>query len=582
MKNHIKTLVETAIQQLIGEQSLPAEAAHCQIIVEQTKEASHGDYACNIALPMAKVAKASPRQIAEVIYQQLPASDLIEQIEIAGPGFINFFVSNQGWQNLLNNILAQGDGFGRLSTDNPQKIHIEFVSANPTGPLHVGHGRGAAYGSAVADLLSAVGHQVHREYYVNDAGRQMNILTMSVWLRYLALFKQPITLPEKAYQGSYVIEIAKLAKQEWQAQLVRDITSDMQQALHLENTVQQLDSLIEVCKEQLGEHYTPLFELATQHILTDIHEDLAEFGVTYQHWYSEQTLYDNQTLSKAINQLKEAGHTYEQEGNLWFNSSAFGDDKDRVLQRRNGQYTYFAADVAYHLEKLDRGFDHLIDIWGADHHGYIPRIKACLTACKRDPNTLTVRLVQFAVLWRGQEKISMSTRSGDYVTLRHLREEVGNDAARFFYLMRKSEQHLDFDLELAKSQSADNPVYYIQYAHARICSVFRQLSENDQTFDETKGLAALNLLIESHEKTLIRELGRYPDVINSAAKHYEPHQVAHYLRDLANLFHTYYNAHQFLVDDPALRQARLCLIKSIRQVLANGLHLLGISAPEKM
>ena len=465
-------------------------------------------------------------------------------------------------------------------------MQVEFVSANPTGPLHVGHGRGAAYGDAVAKLLEATGWSVEREYYVNDAGRQMDILAVSVWLRYLELCGEPADFPEKGYQGDYVYDIAadlhradgEAHRRPW-SEVVAGLPPDGEG----EAGERHMDALIGRARELLGpESWRRVHHIGREVILDLIRRDLEAFRVRYDRWFSARSLVASGAVERAIERLRAAGHAYEKDGALWFRASAFGDEKDRVLVRENGQPTYFASDVAYHLDKIERGFERLIDVWGADHHGYVPRLRAALAALGHDPDRLEVRLVQFAVLYRGGEKVQMSTRSGEFVTLRELREEVGTDAARFFYVLRSAEQHLDFDLDLAKSQSAENPVYYVQYAHARVCSVMRQLAERGLEHDRSRGLAALDRLAEPQELRLVRTLARWPEVVEAAAAARAPHQVAHYLRELANDFHVCYSAVPFLVEEPALRDARLALILAVRQTIANGLGLLGVSAPESM
>jgi arginyl-tRNA synthetase len=438
----------------------------------------------------------------------------------------------------------------------------------------------------VADLLTAVGYKVHREYYVNDAGRQMDILATSVYLRYLDLCGESLSFPVNGYKGDYVWDIAAslhrkhaAALRHTAAEVLQGVAADEPQGGDKET---HIDGLIERVQALLGEHYREVFDIGLDAILNNIRHDLEEFGVHYDEWFSERSLADSGALQDAIERLKNSGQVYENDGALWFRSTAYGDEKDRVVVRENGQTTYFASDIAYHLNKLQRGYDKIIDVWGADHHGYVPRVKAALAALGGDPDKLDVLLVQFAILYRGGQKAQMSTRSGEFVTLRELRQEVGNDAARFFYVMRKCEQHMDFDLDLAKSESSDNPVYYIQYAHARVVSVFRQLAEKGLLWDQDNGARHMPRLTESHEDALLVSLSRYPEIIETAAVGHEPHQLAHFLRDLANEFHTYYNAHQFLVDDKNLRDARLSLIAATRQVLANGLHLLGVSAPDSM
>ena len=586
MKPQIQALITQAVEQLQQHDELPQEIK-LDIQIERTRDKSHGDFACNIALMLAKQARCKPRDLAQKIVTALPTSEILKSIEIAGPGFINFFINDGATRAVINKIFEAGEAFGHSTVGAGKRVQVEFVSANPTGPLHVGHGRGAAYGATVADLLAAVGFKVHREYYVNDAGRQMNILAASTWLRYLEGCGEAITFPVNGYKGQYIYDIAAALKQthgdslkQPAEKVMRDLPVDENETggdkeLHI-------DALVERAKTLLGdEHYRTVFDAALNTILKDIREDLQEFGVVYEAWFSENSLVESGAIDRAIERLKASGHLYQEQGAWWFRSTDFGDEKDRVVVRENGQATYFASDIAYHMEKLERGFDRVIDVWGADHHGYVPRVKAALQALGDDVDKLDVLLVQFAILYRGGKKAQMSTRSGEFVTLRQLREEVGNDAARFFYVLRKCEQHMDFDLDLAKSQSNDNPVYYIQYAHARICSVMRQLNEKGLTWQQPDE-PSLARLDNEHEQGLISRLSRYAEVVETAALAHEPHQLAYYLRDLANDFHTYYNAHQFIVDDAALRNARIGLITATRQVISNGLGLLGVSAPEKM
>lgn len=587
MKDQLKELIESALASLIAQQSLPADVSSADVQLERTKDRSHGDFASNIAMVLAKPAKMNPRQIATLIVDALPQHEMIEKVEIAGPGFINFSLSACSRQQVVADVLKKAGQFGLSNYGNGQKVQVEFVSANPTGPLHVGHGRGAAYGSVVSSLLKAVGFDVHREYYVNDAGRQMDILATSVWLRYLEKCGEQFTFPSNGYRGEYVLDIAETLKQQHgnalfhKASLVFDgVPADEPQGgdkeLHIDGLTQQAKNLLG------ADVYRQLFDLGLNAILDDIRNDLAGFGAEYDEWFSERSLVESGVVDEAVEQLKAANMLYQQDGAWWFKSTDFGDEKDRVVVRDNGQATYFASDVAYHLNKFNRGFDQIIDIWGADHHGYITRVKASMEALNQDVSKLKVLLVQFAVLYRGKEKVGMSTRSGEFVTLRELRDEVGKDAARFFYVMRGADQHMDFDLELAKSQSNDNPVYYVQYAHARVCSVFRQLAERQMNWDEQTGIDNLSLLTEDHEQALFTMLSRYPEVVELAAITHTPHLLAHFLMDLARDFHTYYNAHQFMTDNIDLSQARLTLITAVRQVIANGLGLMGVSAPQSM
>ena len=586
MKKTLETLISKALTTLQANGILD-NTLNPTIHVERTRDSSHGDFATNIALVLAKSAKTNPRQLAQQLIEAMPANDIVSKIELAGAGFINFFIYANAQYQIISTIHQEGNQFGLSQIGAGKKVQVEFVSANPTGPLHVGHGRGAAYGSAVANLLVATGFDVHKEYYVNDAGRQMDILATSVWLRYLEACGETLVFPCNAYRGAYVRDLAQnLVSNQGKnfvhlhdivfANLPLDETDGGDKEIYI-------DSLIARAKELLGaEGYRTVFDVGLTAILEDIKEDLAEFGVTYHQWFSERSLMDDGSIENALAVLRENNHLYEKDGAIWFKSSELGDEKDRVVIRDNGQYTYFASDIAYHWSKLERGFDVLIDIWGADHHGYIARVKAALTALGADENKLHVLLVQFATLWRGEEKVQMSTRSGDFVTLRELRSEVGRDAARFFYVMRRSEQHMDFDLELATSKSNENPVFYVQYAHARVCSVFRQLLEKGYIHNVELGMANLPELSAEHESVLLTTLARYPEVIERAATQYEPHLLINYLRELATDFHTYYNAHQFLVESDTLRNARLNLISSVQQVLVNGLILLGISAPEAM
>jgi arginyl-tRNA synthetase len=586
MKQKIEELILQAFETLKAEGIIGLELTP-HITIERTRDVQHGDFASNLALILAKPAKANPRQLAEKIIAALPQHDAVLKVELAGPGFINFFINPSAQYQIIREIHTEGRGFGLSAIGAGKKVQVEFVSANPTGPLHVGHGRGAAYGSVVADLLEAVGFEVHREYYVNDAGRQMDILATSIWLRYLEECGELVHFPSNGYRGDYVRGIAwdihKNANNDYRRPIelvLENIPADEPQGGDKEA---HIDALIDRTKTLLGTSlYRDFFQIGLDSILDDIKLDLKEFGVDYQQWFSERQLMDDGSVEKALERLRVGGHLYEQDGATWFASSKLGDEKDRVVVRENGQFTYFASDIAYHMNKLDRGFDQIIDIWGADHHGYVPRVRAAIQALGADESKLKVLLVQFAVLYRGDERVQMSTRSGEFVTLRQLRNEVGKDAARFFYVLRRSEQHMDFDLKLATSKSNENPVFYVQYAHARVCSVLRQLDEKGWERNLLLGMESLAKLTEEHEIALLGTLARYPEVLERAALQYEPHQLVHYLRDLAHEFHTYYNAHQFLVDDASIRDARLNLVCAVKQVLSNGLGLLNINTPESM
>ena len=587
MAQDVKTQLADLLRQALS--SVAPAAADTPIHLERPRDPSHGDFATNLAMQLAKALKKNPREIAQQLVRELPPASLVQAAEIAGAGFINFRLATSAKTAAVQAILAAGTAYGRSAQGGGRKIQVEFVSANPTGPLHVGHGRGAAYGASLSALLAFAGWDVTREYYVNDAGRQMDILGLSTWLRYLDLLGVAVPFPPNAYQGDYVRDMARQMQSAHGTQFLRpaeavlagtpglpaadraDDEAKHQRELHL-------DALIARAKELLGPDWPYVHGHALSEQLADCRNDLEEFGVEFDVWFSEKALYDTGLVARCVDLLEKKGHLYEQDGAKWFKSTAFGDEKDRVVQRENGLYTYFASDIAYHLNTYERGFDQVINIWGADHHGYIPRVKGAIAALELEPSKLQVALVQFAVLYRNGQKASMSTRSGEFVTLRELRGEVGNDACRFFYALRKSDQHLDFDLDLAKSQTNENPVYYIQYAHARICSVVSQWG------GDLSDLAGADLarLENPRELALANKLGEFADIISAAAKELAPHQIAFYLKDLAAEFHGWYNAERMLVEDAALRDARVALAAAVRQVIRNGMALLGVSCPESM
>ncbi len=566
MKEQLQELLKHSLDLLVADGVLPASTD--VIRIDHSKDKSQGDFATNIAMVLSKQARCSPKVLAEKIVAKIENSEHVKQVQIAGPGFINFFMSQDSNTKVVEQILDQTNNFGLSKFGDGQKVLLEFVSANPTGPLHVGHGRGAAYGATVSNLLQAIGFKVDNEYYVNDAGRQMDILATSVYLRYIETDK----FPDNGYKGDYIFDIAKKISDVEKLDIFSGVYADEKDGGDKEK---HIDDLIANCKKALDSDYKKVFDLSINNILSGIKDDLAEFGVDYQQWFSEQSLVDSGLSQTTVKSLQESGNIYEKDGALWFKTTDFGDEKDRVVVRDNGVHTYFASDIAYHLEKFERGYDKIINIWGADHHGYIARVKASVTALGHKADKLEILLVQFANLYRGGEKVAMSTRSGSFVTLEELRNEVGNDAARFFYILRKSEQHMDFDLDLAKSKTNENPVFYIQYAYARICSVIKQASDNTAGVD-------LSLLDNDNEALLIKELNRYKDVLHASAINYEPHVLAYYLRELAGVFHSYYNSSEFLVEDIKLRNSRLMLITAVKQVIANGLNLLGVSAPESM
>ncbi len=576
MKQAIANLLTESLKKVEEEQSLTLSIPD-HIQVENSRDKQHGDYASNIAMILAKQAKMTPRQLAELILKNTTDSSVIEKIEIAGPGFINFYLKQNAQSSIVEDILKSGNSYGQSNSFAGKKALIEFVSANPTGPLHVGHGRGAAYGAVVANLLQAIGYEVNKEYYVNDAGRQMDILAASVYLRYLEENNHKIRFPDKAYQGDYIYDIARNLKQQHEDSLFHPIELNDN-----EDPEKQLDALIDEIKTKLGDDYNTVHQAGLDTILRDIKNDLAEFGVPIDNWFSERSLSEEDQISKTLKQLEGNGHIYAKDGAKWFRSETLGDEKDRVIIRDNGQSTYFASDIAYHDHKFKRGYDKIIDIWGADHHGYIARVRAALEALGHDNDKLDVLLVQFVSLYRGKEKMQMSTRSGQFVTLSELREEVGKDATRFFYVMRKSEQHLDFDLELAKSSKKENPVFYIQYAHARICRLQEKLKQQDPSFDWQKAITNLDQLSVDKEQQLLSKLSAYKETIEKAAIKHEPHLLVYYLKELSTDFHTYYDTHRIMDVADNLKMARICLCLAVKQVICNGLTLLGVSAPESM
>ncbi len=585
MKTPIEQLVRDALARLATDLQNPAVGAIVPTI-ERTRDPKHGDFATNVAMQLAKAAQRKPRDLAQALIDALPANDLVARVEIAGPGFVNFFLAPTAYQRELLRIHAQGSAYGRSTLGGGQRVMVEFVSANPTGPLHVGHGRHAAFGASLSNLLDAAGYKVHREYYINDAGRQMDILAASVWLRYLECFGEQFPFPSNGYRGDYIHPIADKLVEKAGRTLVRpaaEVFANLPPDAPAGDKDEYIDAVIVRAKALLGEDgFRQAFDLALGDILADIRADLEEFGVRYDQWFSERSLSDDGAIDHALDLLRRNGVVYEKDGAQWFRATDFGDEKDRVVVRENGLKTYFASDIAYHLNKCERGWQHLIDVLGSDHHGYVARVRAGLVAMGQPAECLEVRLMQFVTLYRGGEKVQMSTRSGEFITLRELRREVGNDAARFFYVMRSNDQHLDFDMQLATSKSNENPVYYIQYAHARVCSVLRQMREKGYALDPARGQAGLHRLDAGHEQALLATLSRYPEVVEMAALQRAPHALVHYLRELATDFHAYYNAHQFLVDDAELRDARVTLIQGVRQVVRNGLGLLGVSAPEAM
>ena len=585
MKDAVRSAVDSALTRLISDERLPADCLIPDFQVEVPKNPDHGDFSCNIAMLLARSAKRPPRELASDLAANLCENPAFSAVNVAGPGFINFVCADAQVFAVVHQVLKSEAAYGRSDAGSGRRVQVEFVSANPTGPLHIGHGRGAAIGSAVAALLEATGHSVTREYYVNDAGRQMDILALSVFLRRMELSGLPVELPLNAYQGDYILEIAQQIEPEivtkdlggrWQDWVV---SANSQTEADDEAT---LDVLIAGARQVLGdESFRQIRRVAKDSILQGIRSDLAHFGVEFDVWFSEESLSDQRKVEHAVAALEDRGYLFKDGGAKWFRSTDFGDEKDRVVVRENGSITYFASDIAYHLDKFTRGFSEVINIWGADHHGYVARVKAALSALGLDPGRLDVLLVQFAALVRGGEHVAMSTRSGEFVTLSDLVNEVGPDAARFFYVMRRSDQHLEFDLDLATSQNNENPVYYVQYAHARIASVFRQCEQRGLPIG-TLASSNSSALGQPAERRLAFLLWQYPELLLTASRGREPHLVTQFLRDLATEFHGYYNGTKILDEDIEVRTARLALIRATQQVLANGLQLLAISAPEEM
>ncbi len=554
MRKVIKEAVEEAFKKLSENGALPVAEPSPSHLISVPKQEQHGDYASNFALVMASVLKMPPRKIAEKIQKALKDNPDFEKIEVAGPGFLNFFFSKSFWHRCLLDIKEQGGGFGHTDTGKGKRVLVEFVSANPTGPLHVGHGRGAAVGDSLCRIMRAAGFEVESEYYINDVGNQMNTLGRSVYLRYLEVFGKEVDFPDECYKGEYIKDIA------------REIASE-----HGERFLgEEIDNCLEFFIKE-----------AVSRIFRSIKDDLDLFRVHFDNWFSERTLHDSGYVEETISLLQKKGIIYEKDGALWFRTSDFGDEKDRVVRRSNGVLTYFAADIAYHRKKFERGYDMLVDIWGADHHGYVPRVKAAIKALGHDPERLHVLLVQLVNLLEGGELKAMSTRAGEFVTLRQVLDDVGVDATRFIFLTRKCDSHLDFDLDVARKQSQENPVYYVQYAHARLSSVFSMAKARGIGIVEPEEVD-LSLLDDPEEIRLMKFLARFPEVVSGSALSLEPHRISYYLTELAGMLHKYYTTHRFIGDDPGLTQARLLLAEVTRTVLKNGLDLLGVHAPEKM
>jgi arginyl-tRNA synthetase len=587
VKSDLERLLQEALRTLVP--SVLAEAVDpAQVVVERARDAQHGDFQSNIAMRLAKAARRNPRELAQAIVAALPNSPLLAGADVAGAGFINFRLAKDAWFSALKDVAAQGVDYGRSKVGAGKKVMVEFVSANPTGPMHVGHGRGAAYGATLGNLLEATGHTVYREYYINDAGRQIDILAVSVWLRYLERVGEHVTFPSNAYKAEYILPVAEALHarrgdvlKRPAAAVAANAPPDAGPGIAGGDKDKHIDGLIANARKLLGNaEFESIILFARDAMMADIRNDLEEFRVHFDRWYSERELAQRGTVDHMLARLRESGRVYEKDGALWFRSTDYGDDEDRVVVRANGEKTYFASDIAYHDDKLQRGHDLLIDVWGADHHGYVARVRGALVALGYKGESFEVTLMQLVRLMRNGELVPMGKREGNFVTLREVRNEVGNDACRFFYLMRSHDQGLDFDLELAKSRSNENPVYYIQYAHARVSSVMKQLGSRNLVYDAAA--ADLAQLTNVHEQAVITALSKYPEVVQHAALNRAPHALVHFLRDLANTLHTYYNAEQFIVEETGLRNARLTLVLAVQTVIRNGLTLLGVSAPETM
>jgi arginyl-tRNA synthetase len=583
VKSELERLLREALRSLVP--AVLSEAVDpAQVVVERARDTQHGDFQSNIAMRIAKAARKNPRELAQALVAALPKSALLASADVAGAGFINFRLAKDAWFTPLKSVATQGAGYGRSNVGAGRKVMIEFVSANPTGPMHVGHGRGAAYGATLGNLLEATGYSTYREYYINDAGRQIDILAISVYLRYLELCGEVIAFPSNGYRAEYILPVARALQAKRGEALKRpgvDITHGAPADAPAGDKDKHIDGLVENARRVLGvEEFDSIVIFARDAMMADIRNDLEEFGVRFDNWYSERELTRSGAIGKALDALRASGHVYVKDGATWFKSTDFADDEDRVIIRENGVGTYFASDIAYHYDKRQRGHDLLIDVWGADHHGYVARVRGALVALGAPGDCFEVTFMQLVSLFRGGEKLAMGKREGNFVTLRDLRNDVGNDACRFFYLLRSHDQALDFDLELAKSRSNENPVYYIQYAHARVASVMKQLSSKGYSYDANA--ADLSLLTNTHEQAVLTAVSKYPEIIEHAALARAPHALVHFLRELANTLHTYYNAEQFIVEEAPLRNARLTLVLAVQQVIRNGLGILGVSAPETM
>ena len=579
MKDKLKKIIRSSIKEgdLIEEDLINT----FEIEISQSTQSDHGDFSSNIALKISGKANIKPLKVAEIISRTIERPKWLTKIEVAPPGFINFFVDDRTKADLLTSILEQENNYGSFPTNSEDSILLEFVSSNPTGPLHVGHGRHAAYGDSLAKILRKAGHNVSCEYYINDSGRQIDILVLSVLLALINKKESLLTVPAACYQGSYIGNLTEVIPK----QAIAEINKLSIPGLKVKEADEdrEADALISIIKDSVGES---IFEEVTASVIDKmikiIKSDLSSFGVEFDHWFSEKTMINHSKIDMALKKLKTKKALFNKDGATWLNTTAYGDDKDRVVLRDDGRSTYFASDIAYHADKKERGFDKLINILGSDHHGYINRLRGGLASMDYNPEDLEIVLMQFVTLYRGKKKVQMSTRSGEFIPMRELYEEVGIDAARFIYVSRSYDQHLDFDLELAKEQSNLNPVYYIQYANARICSVMKEIEKKGYKNDHDLGIKNIGSLDSKHESELITMLQKYPDIIKTSAEQRAVNKLSNYLKDIAQLFHSYYGKQKFVIDEDETRNARVILLRSVSIVIKDGLSLLGVSAPSKM
>ena len=579
MKDKLKKIIRSSIKEsaLIEEDLIN----DFEIEINQSTQSDHGDFSSNIALKISGKANIKPLKAAEIISRTIQRPKWLTKIEVAPPGFINFFVDDRTKADLLTSILEQENNYGSFPTNSEDSILLEFVSSNPTGPLHVGHGRHAAYGDSLAKILRKAGHTVSCEYYINDSGRQIDILILSVLVALINKKESLLTVPNACYQGSYIGSLTEVIPKQAITEINKLSLSDLK--VKEADDDSEADALISIIKDSIGESvFENITGAVVDKMLKVIKSDLSNFGVEFDHWFSEKTMIKDSKIDLALKKLKTKKALFNKDGATWLKTTDYGDDKDRVVLRDDGRSTYFASDIAYHADKKERSFDKLINILGSDHHGYINRLKGGLASMDFDPEDLEIVLMQFVTLYRGKKKVQMSTRSGEFIPMKELYEEVGIDAARFIYVSRSYDQHLDFDLDLAKEQSNLNPVYYIQYAHARISSVMKEIEKKGYKNDHGLGIKNIGYLDSKHESELISMLQKYPDIIKTSAEQRAVNKLSNYLKDIAQLFHSYYGKQKFVIDEDETRNARVILLRCVSIVIKDGLSLLGVSAPSKM